>query len=403
MRFHSVPTITALALALAASLPAQAQQAPQAQLYIDVATHSMPGTPGMGAIGRLAGAMGGATASNNYGMALHPGMPGKYLDVALLNASQPGASARQAVPRGLGVGKEIQLLPPEPRASDHDTGPAGEHDGYGMQGDGSYRIRHYWGCGEQAGVGQPTEFTMTIRDGKMVTGGRMAQPRQVPANNIKPGPQYALWPNPSARKAVGSKASLVGTHQLTGDGLPGAMDFELDQNHDFMPELVISGHQDDGQGMELQWNEVTGARAYFAHAIVMDGESMVMWSSSEDGYAGPELVAYLPGSLLTQWTGKRTLMDAGTRSCRIPAEVFADGAQPMIQVIAYGNESTITQPRPADADRDWQPAWSVRVRNKSTAMLMPGMAAVGQDAAREAARPAVKDAAKNVLRGLFGH
>src|SRR3546814_10846758 len=86
----------------------------------------------------------------------------------------------------------------------------------------------------------------------------------------------------------------------------------------------------------------------------MDGETIVMWSRSEDAYAGPELVVYLPESLVAQWTKKRTLLAADARSCTIPREVFAGGA-PMVQMIAYGNERTITQP-----------GWRVRVRNKST-------------------------------------
>src|SRR5690606_7768464 len=62
----------------------------------------------------------------------------------------------------------------------------------------------------------------------------------------------------------------------------------------------------------------------------------------------------------------------------------------------------LAEPRPANAPRDWQPAWNVRVRNMPTAMLMPGAAAIGGEAAKPAAREAVKDAAKGMLRGLFG-
>src|SRR3546814_1129975 len=91
----------------------------------------------------------------------------------------------------------------------------------------------------------------------------------------------------------------------------------------------------------------------------MEGWTIVMWSSAQDGYAGPELVDYLPESLVAQWTKKRTLLDADARSCTIPREVFA-GGEPMVQMIAYGNQRTITQP-----------GWRVHVRNKSTAMLMP--------------------------------
>src|SRR3546814_20598762 len=63
----------------------------------------------------------------------------------------------------------------------------------------------------------------------------------------------------------------------------------------------------------------------------------------------------------------------------------------MVQMIAYGNERTITQP-----------GWRVRVRNKSTAMLMPSGGAAAPGASQEAAKPTAKDGAKGLLRGLFG-
>ena len=125
------------------------------------------------------------------------------------------------------------------------------------------------------------------------------------------------------------------------------------------------------------------------------------WSSSEDGYAGPEMMEYLPTSLVSQWTGKRTVLGTDARSCTIPREVLAGtGSAPMVQMIAYGNERTVSEPRPADAARGWTPTWAVRVRSKSTAMLMPGL---GAGAARDAARPAARDTAKGLLRGLLGN
>lgn len=395
MQIRFIPAASALALAVSAALPAHAQQATQAQLYLDVATHAMPGT-GMGAMGRLAGVMGGGDGGGSYGTARHPGMPGKYLDVALHNRRQPGAAASQAVPKGLGLGEQIQLLaPPESKSSN--GGKYTEHDSSGQQQDGSYKIRYYWGCGEQARAGQPAEYTLTVRNGKPVTSGRAMKPRQVPSHGINAGPQYALWPNPGARKTVGAKGTLVGEHHLTGDALPESMRFELDRNHDFLPELKLKREGDAKKGMTLRWDGVDGASAYFAHATVMDGDTMVMWSSSEDGYAGPELFDYLPDSLVAQWRGKRTLLGADASSCRIPKEVLAGGAAPMVQMIAYGDERSLAEPRPAGAPRDWQPAWSVRVRNKSTAMLMPGVST------KEIAKPAAKEAAKGFLRGLIGH
>src|SRR5690606_40070202 len=92
-------------------------------IYIDAATHAIPGMPGMGAMGRLAGAMGGQRPS--YGMTRHSGMPGRYLDVALYNRAAPGQPATQAVPKGLQLGNSIDLLALE---SGRDEA-AGSHDG----------------------------------------------------------------------------------------------------------------------------------------------------------------------------------------------------------------------------------------------------------------------------------
>src|SRR3546814_13449974 len=128
------------------------------------------------------------------------------------------------------------------------------------------------------------------------------------------------------------------------------------------------------QGTVLRWNGVDGARAYFIHATASGGDTIVVWSSAQDGYAGPELVDFLPESLVAQWTKKRTLLDADARSCKIPRAVFTGGA-PMVQRIAYGNERTITQP-----------GWRVRVRNKSPAMLLPSGGAASPRASQDAAK-----------------
>ncbi|WP_457020674.1 hypothetical protein [Luteimonas sp. A611] len=389
MHVSHLPAASALALALSvAALPASAQAA-QTELHIDVATHTMPGMPGLGALGRLSGAMGGANAS--YGMARYPGMPGRYMDVALHNRAAPGTPARQAVPKGLQLGDSIDLLPPGNASSA--TSDATAHTAVGQAGDGTFRIRYYWGCGEQVRAGQPSEFTVTVRNGKPVTAGRAMVPRQVPQAGIASAPRFALWPNPSARKAVGGKASLVGSHTVTSEALPASLQFELDRDHDFLPELKLRSEGDAARGHTLSWDAVDGARAYFIHGTAADGETIVMWSSSEDGYAGQELMDFLPENLISQWTGKRTLMGADARSCRIPPGVFAGNGNgtPMLQMIAYGNDRTLARPD-----------GSVRVRTKSTAMLMPGLGASAPGTATDAVKPTAKDAAKGLLRGLLG-
>lgn len=399
--------VPALAAGIAIAPPAAAQ-ATQAELYIDVATHSAPGMPGMGAAGRLAGLMGGGGQAS-YGMARHPAMPGKYLDVALHNHRRPGTPARQAIPDAARMGAQLELLPPTERVAGS-AGPGSGSNPYGQADGGQMRILYYWGCGSSVGPGQPLEFTVQVHDGVAQTSGNAMTPRQVPQAGIDAGPEYALWPNQSDRKAVPTDASLRGNHQVTGEALPAALQFELQQAHDFMPALQVERTGSAADGLTLEWQPVDGARAYFLHAMGnRGGDTMVMWSSSEVGNAGPELVDYLPNAKIDEWTRERVLLDRDARACSIPREVFAgeggDALAPMVQMVAYGGESHIPQPRPAGAGNDWRPEWNVRVRNKSTAMLMPGMEAAipdARDVAEEAGRETVKDAARGLLRGILG-
>lgn len=373
-------------MASAIGASASAQSAP-AQLQIDLASHSMPGVPGLGALNRLSGMMGGG--GPEYGMTRHPAMPGRYMDVALHNRAAPGKPAQQSVPRGLQLGQGIELLPQAAARSGTATA-ANDGGGMGGGGDGTYKVRYYWGCGEQARSGQPSNFTVTIRNGRPQQSGRMMQPRQVPGAGHEAGPQHVLWPNPSNRRSVSARSSLVGSHQLSGEGLPAGLQFELGAEHDFLPELQLSSDGSPAQGMTLRWSGADGARGYFIHAMATVGDSMVMWSSSEDGYAGTEMFDYLPESVVGQWVEKRTLLRPDTRQCTIPREVFADGGSPMVQMIAYGNDRSLRRP-----------GLDVRVRSKATAMLMSGMDA-GNNAGQDGAQRARREGARGLLRGLIG-
>ena len=378
-----------LALAIAGTPLLCNAQTRDAELYVDVATHASPAMAG-GGLGRaLAGMAGGG--SSHYGMTRYPGLPGKYLDIALRIPGKPAIPARQAIPAGLRLGDQLQLVPgTAPREMSGPGVPGAIGDGVA---DGQQRILYYWGCAESARRGQPREFTVTMRNGKVSSGGQAMQPRTISGHEVEPGPGYATWPNTArgGNKSVPGQASLVGAHQVTGHGIPEDMRFEIEQALDFMPELDVRMQGSAAEGLALQWNGVAGAQGYFIHGMAADGNTIVMWSSAEDGYAGPEMMAYLDDAQLKRLVGKRTVLPAQARDCSIPREVFANaGGMPMLQMIAYGEHRTISRPD-----------WSVRVRNKSTAMLMLGADGTPVDAG-EAARPSAKDAAKSVLRGLFG-
>ena len=257
-----------LAFALAAALPAPAgAQSGKAELTIDVATHTSPGMGG-GLMGRLASR---TVAKPHYGMARHPGMAGRYLDVALYNPARPGVPAQQAIPKGLRLGKQLELLPPERKGQANDAG--GDATSMAFSDGGTYRVRYYWGCGEHAGKGQPVEYSVTVRNGKPVQKGRAMKPRFTP-DHIDVDRGYVLWPNQASRDAVSSRASLVGGHHVTGEKLPDAMQFELAAAQDFMAELEPTTTGNTTDGLTLKWNGVDGAQAYFAHATVADGDTL---------------------------------------------------------------------------------------------------------------------------------
>ena len=383
-RIRSLP----LALALAGVPFLCNAQAKDAELYVDVATHASPGMGG-GALGRALAGMVGA-GSRHYGMTRYPGMPGRYLDIALRIPGKPAIPARQDVPAGLGLGDHLQLLP---GTAQRDL-PGGTPGAVGAgAADGRQRILYYWGCGESARSGQPREFTVTMRNGQVSSGGSAMQPRVISGHEVEPDPGYATWPNTGrgGDRSVPDQGSLVGSHQVSGQGIPDDMRFEIEQTLDFMPPLAVRTQGTPAEGLVVQWDGVSGASGYFIHAMAASDGTIVMWSSAEDGYAGPEMMAYPTDAQLAQFVDKRTVMPSQARTCSIPREVFAGtGGMPMLQMIAYGAQRTISRPD-----------WSVRIRNKSTAMLMPGMGGTASDA-REPPRPSAKEAAKGLLRGLIG-
>ena len=95
-------TLLSVAIAtFALSLPASSATTgkPETELYLDVATHSMPGMPELGGLGRAAmGLFGGGGGSNSYGMTRFPALPGQYLDVAMRNTLNPAGTWSTASP-----------------------------------------------------------------------------------------------------------------------------------------------------------------------------------------------------------------------------------------------------------------------------------------------------------------
>jgi hypothetical protein len=143
----------------------------------------------------------------------------------------------------------------------------------------------------------------------------------------------------------------------------------------------------------------------------MQGDALVLWSSSETSDAGMGVVDYLPNATVDKWIGEKVLLAPTVDSCAIPKGIFAgkDGttmAGGMLQMIAYGPETNLAwPPKPKDPKIAWDPEWNVRIRTKSTAMAMLGMnfgaAAQDREEAPQDDQPQEKPV-KKLLRGLLG-
>mgnify|MGYP001010641386 FL=1 len=417
------PTVLAASLCLLGlAASAQTDKAPKTQLWIDLSTGSMAGMPeldmpmGGGLMGMVGGGRPGMGSNTHYGMARTMGiMPPRVIDIALHNSLRPGVEARQAIPPGMRMGESLPLLPPkaQPTAPSEPGELPQEYEQQKPKG----RILVYWGCGSEVRAGQPR--VIDLARAKPTDFAVAFAGRAVPDQGARVGPSHALYPNERNQVQLARDSSLVGEHQVIGEGVPASMRFTLGSAQDLMPaiDLRTTGKPQDSMG--TTWQPVRNARAYYLHGMSQNGDDMVMWSSAETPDTGMGLFDYLPNATIDRWLKERVLLPAEATQCAIPRGIFAAGAgresTPMLRMMAYGGESHIVHPpRPADPKAPWAPEWAVRVRVKAHTMAMLGeeqgdMRGAGRSdmpptAEREegGAQPGNAVNPINVLRGIFG-
>jgi hypothetical protein len=364
---------------------AQNVKPPKAQLWMDVSTGSMAGMPEMempGGLGGMLGGLmggggGGGSAGGNtmYGTArgMHI-MPPRVLDIALYNRLKPGVEAAQAIPPGMRMGDRLPLVPAQPVRETEPTDVPREYQRETPRG----RILIYWGCGAEVRRGQPR--VIDLARGNPADFGAAFAGRYTPDRGARVGPGYALFPNERNRLSLGRDSSLVGEHQVQGEGVPASMKFTLGAAQDLMPAIELQSSGRPGDSIALNWRPVTQARAYYLHAMGQTGnDDMVMWSSAETPDTGMGLFDYLPNATIDRWLKERVLLQPDVTQCAIPKGIFAPqpGAREeggsMLRMVAYGSESNFAHPpRPADPRAPWEPDWAVRVRVKSHTMATLG-------------------------------
>jgi len=158
------------------------------------------------------------------------------------------------------------------------------------------------------------------------------------------------------------------------------MRFTLGERQDLMTAIRLQTQGALTDSIQLSWLPIPRAHAYHLHAMGMAGQDMVLWSSADNGDAGLGLFDYLTESTSARWVKDKVLLSPETTECAVPQGIFAGGqgaeagGGAMLRMIAYGPESHLSHPvKPANAPKNWQPEWTVRVRTKSQTMAMLGM------------------------------
>jgi hypothetical protein len=366
-------------LTLGSSALAQNVKAPKVQLWIDVSTGTMAGMPEMdlsGAGGLMAGLMGGrgpGGGNTSYGTARSMNiMPPRVLDIALHNTRKPGIEAAQSIPPGMRMGDSLPLVPP-PQAV-RESAPGEIPQEYKPETPKG-RILVYWGCGERVRAGQPR--VIDLARGNPAEFGAALAGRHAADRGARVNSSYALYPNEKNRVSLARESSLVGEHQVIGEGIPASMKFRLAPEQDIMPAIDLDSRGPVAESIATSWRQVANARAYFLHAMGKVGEDFVLWSSSDTGDTGMGLFDYLPNGTIDRWLKERVLLQPDVTQCAIPKGIFAGpnraGEGAMLRMMAYGGESNFAYPpRPSDPKAVWEPEWAVRVRMKSHTMGMLG-------------------------------
>ena len=341
-----------------AAAPGAQPAAPVASYWMDVATASGMGAGMVGGGGRPD--MGQVMAMmNGGGQAMHT------LDLRLASKERNAApQADHLIPPGLRMGASLPLLTPVREEAPRETS-AMPTQWQRPKG----RMLIYWGCGEHVGAGQPTMIDFSkMQPGQMPPGmAAMASMAHVQSGPTS-APGFGRWPNDRDRRPVPASGSLVGAHKVQANYAP-AIAFSLAAGQDFMPALGLreAGSLPSGAS-RLEWQPAAQATGY---ALTMFGSNgngdVVMWSSAKS--AQMPAMDFLPPAEVKRLIAAGSVLSPSTGQCVLPAEVAAASPQGMVMMIGYGPEADFS-------DKPKLPTWTTKVRYKTTASIIRGMAAM---------------------------
>jgi hypothetical protein len=360
MNKKSLAAAAICAAVVIAAAPAK-DPPPIANYWMDVATTSGFG-PGMSAAQMMMGGGG-----NSLGHTID-------LRLASKTAAPAAPKADHWIPGGLQMGPSLPLV--TPAVAKQEPVQTGMPMNYKPKG----RVLIYWGCGEHVSAGQPTVIDFAkLAPGKAPQGMASIASMAKVVSGPHSAPGFGHWPNERDSRAVPAAGSLLGAHKVAGNYSPD-IGFSLASGQDFMPGLGFrEGGTSPSGAARLNWQPVAQATGY---ALMMFGSNeagdTVMWSSAKT--ATMATMDYVAPSEVKRLINAGAVLPPSANECLLPAEVAAAVPAGMVMMIGYGPEVNFAQAPKA-------PKWTAKVRYKTTASLMRGMAGMMGDAGGDESTP----------------
>ena len=168
---------------------------------------------------------------------------------------------------------------------------------------------------------------------------------------------------PQRRQAGPRRRALAGQHRITGDGIPASMQFQVEQDADFMPKLMLRAapkarRRTPSTSAGHRW--IARALLHHRRAHADAGRKLLrrptIWRTAPTCPApAATCTRHLSGSFIDKWL-KQKVLPASATSCTIPKGIFAGASNAqgqqavmpgMLMMTAYGPERTGSPIRPS--------------------------------------------------------
>jgi len=243
-------------------------------------------------------------------------LPVKFdLSISLASAAKTTGKANVYLPEGINSGEAVRLLleHPEPETATEPVLPD------------ATAIKNYWGSGTTIPEGQPL-----LGSTKGITLALQALPKG----------SRAYWPDLSRRNPPEPKTA-VGKYKLYTNYCGSAF-FTIAPEQDFLPPVDLTdipANPDLAKPINLSWQPVPGALAYFIIAQGGNANENITWSSSatQDYPDGLDVQA-LTKEEMDDMLHIGVLMSDRQTSCSIPAGVFKGSSTVIVTMLALARD-----------------------------------------------------------------